>query len=368
VNDKWVSNLNLSFFKFLMYLLKYGGFKLAYNGIHFYIFWHWIRKHPFLIKFLYEFEPYPSYIEVEVTTRCNLKCIMCEHTYWNEPNRDMTFEEFKAIINQFPKLKWIGLTGIGESFLNKDFIKMLEYVKSKNIIVELYDSFFFIDEKTAEKLLDLKVEKIFVSLDATTKETYEKIRVGSNFEKVISNVKNMFRLKKERHQYFPIIAFHYIVNKYNVHEMLQYIDLVHSIAQEENVTVQFTRMLHEFKEIKDLYTEIPEEIVKEVNEKANKFGIKVVWNRDVPQIKPPINQCIEWIMPFIFVTGHVIPCCSGNEAGNREFQKATAMGNIFEKDFKEIWRGEKYETLRKMLRKGEVPLPCKNCCLYEKGR
>ena len=66
-------------------------------------------------------------MEIEVTTRCNLKCIICEHTYWDEPNRDMSFEQFKGIVDQFPKLKWIGLTGIGESFINKDFMKMLRY-------------------------------------------------------------------------------------------------------------------------------------------------------------------------------------------------------------------------------------------------
>lgn len=350
-------------FKRLVFLLKNKGFRYTYNYIHFSLLF--ATKNPFLLKLLYWLEPHPSYIEVEVTTRCNLKCIICEHTYWQEPNRDMSFEEFKSIIDQFPKLKWIGLTGIGESFINKDFMKMLRYVKEKNIFVELYDTFYFIDKNTAKELIEMGIDKIFISLDAATKETYEKIRVGSDFERVVNNLKNFFRFKKEMKAYFPQVAFHYIINKLNLQEIPQYIERVYYLSQGENISIQFSRMLHEFKEVEDLFVEVPAEIIQRANKKAEELSIELVWSADVPQSKPKISKCAEWTMPFIFVTGHVIPCCAGNEAGHRDFQKETALGNIFEKSFKEIWRGEKYKNLRKMLSQNKIPLPCRNCCLYE---
>jgi len=348
----------------IVHLLRTKGFRYTYNRVHFYIFWCWIENHPRLIRMLNWYAPYPSYIEIEVTTRCNLRCIMCEHTYWKEPARDMSFEEFKGIVDQFPNLKWIGLTGIGESFLNDDFMKMLSYVKRKQVFVELYDTFFFINEELANELIELKVDKILASIDGATKETYEKIRVGSDFERVIKNAENLLRLKKEKKASFPKIGFHFIINKYNFHEILPYIDLIKSISQGEDVTIQFTRMLHEFKDTKDLFVEIPDDTVLAVEQKAKDLGIEVVWNANVPQAKPPISNCIEYTMPFIFSSGDVIPCCSGNEAGNRNFQKATALGNIFEQSFKEIWRGEKYSLLRKAIREGKVPAPCNNCCLF----
>ncbi|MEM3503762.1 MAG: radical SAM protein [Nitrososphaeria archaeon] len=346
-----------------MFLLKTKGIKYTYNFVHFYTFYG--TKNPLLVRYLYWFKPYPSYLEIEVTTKCNLRCVMCEHTYWDEPVKDMTFEEFKYIIDQFPKLKWIGLTGIGESFLNKDFMKMLEYVKSRNIFVELYDTFYFIDDYIAKDLIRMGVDKIFASIDAATKETYERIRVGSNFERVINNAKNLIRQKKEAGAYFPRIAFHYIINKENLHEIPHYIQLVSSLAEGDKVNIQFTRMLHKYQEVRHLFTEIPEEIIHLAEKEAKKHCIDVTWNADVPQCKPPINKCTEWVMPFIFVTGHVIPCCSGNEAGHRDFQKETAMGNVFEKSFKEIWNGKKYSALRQTLKQNKVPLPCCNCCLYE---
>lgn len=356
-------NATLSKIRRVLFLLRKKGIKYTLNYIHFNLFF--ATKNPLFLKFLYWFAPYPSYLEVEVTTRCNLKCLICEHTYWREPSRDMTFEQFKRIIDQFPGLKWIGLTGIGESFLNKDFMKMVGYVKDKNIFVELFDTFYFIDEKTAKELIEMGVDKMFISLDAATKETYEKIRVGSNFERVLGNLKRFFEIKQETKAYFPQIAFHYIVNTLNLKEIPQYIELVHSLAPREKVTVQLTRMLHQYKEVENLFVEIPGETMRLAEEKAKQFGIKLVWNADVAEAKPPIQKCSEWTMPFIFVTGHVIPCCAGNEAGNRDFQKKTALGNIFEQDFKKIWRGPRYRALRKMLGLGRVPPPCRNCSIYE---
>lgn len=352
--------------KRLAFLARKKGLKYAYNYVHLHILFG--TKNPFLIKMLYWLSSYPPYLEIEVTTKCNLKCIMCERTYWSEPSRDMSFEEFKGILDQFPKLKWIGLTGIGESFLNKDFLKMLRYVKSRNIYVELYDPFFFIDKETAKELIDMGIDKLFISLDAARKETYEKIRVGSNFDLVTENLKNFFKLKKEMKAHFPEIAFHFIVNKLNMAEIPQYLDLVRSVTGGENEDVQITRMLHSFKETEDLFTEIPEELAEKTNKKAEEMNIDLSWSADVPLTKPPIRKCTEWIMPFIFVTGHVVPCCAGNEAGQREFQKETALGNVFEQNFKEIWQGPKYKSLRKILYRNKVPLACKNCCLYETNK
>lgn len=308
---------------------------------------------------------YPRYIEVEVSTFCNLRCKMCEHTYWHEKPYHMSFEQLKSIAEQFPSLKWIGLTGIGESFLNPDFAKILKYVKEKNLYLELYDNFYLLDEKFSELLIKTGVDRMIVSLEAVTPETYKKIRVGSNFERVIGNIKGLKRLKRKMKVHYPEIAFHYIVTKDNINEVLPYLDLVKKLMGKENTSILFTGVLHEFPEIKGLAVEILDELVEGVNRKAQKLGIKVAWNRNIPGEKDPIIKCNEWTMPFIFVDGTVVPCCAGNEAGRRSYQRKTSMGNIFKTPFKETWKSQKYKFFRQMIHDGKTPPACKYCTIYK---
>lgn len=313
---------------------------------------------------------YPPYIEVETTTRCNLRCLLCENRYWNEPKRDMTFDEYKMIVDQFPGLKWIGMTGIGEGFLNKDYVEMLRYIKSKGVFIELYDNFTLITPEIAKELIDIGIDNMIVSLDGATKETYEKIRVGANFDNVMENVKTYVELREKDKVKAKLtrFVFNMVVNKLNVHELADYVKMVHSLSCSLNITrpkVLFMRMLFYFKEVERYFTEIPPDLIKDADDTAKRLGLNIGWSLDVPEHKPPIEYCTSWLMPYITVTGHVFPCCSMNEQNQREKQKELSMGNIFETPFKEIWEGKRYRTLRKMIRNGKFPPFCVGCPIYE---
>lgn len=347
-------------------MLRFKGLRCTYN----YLWYQVLYAHQgFLAKLLWTrlypiFVHSPRLLEIEVTTQCPLKCVICEHTYWNEEVRNMTFNQFKLIVDQFPKLKWIGLTGIGESFVNKDFLKILEYVKKRNIYIELYDNFSFINEKAAKTLVDLSVDKIFISIDAATKSSYEKIRVGANFETVIKNIRRLIDLRNLHKLPYPELSYHYIINKLNINEVLAFLDLVKSLTEGES-SVIFTRMLHSYPQVKHLVTDIPEELVDNVIARSKELGIRVGWNANIPFIKPPVSECSYWIMPFIFVTGDVVPCCAGNEANRRTFQKQNSLGNIFKQDFKDIWFSKRYKLLRDSIHQGKIPIQCKDCLVFD---
>jgi len=338
------------------------GLKWTYNKVHFGTFY--CSSDPQILDYLYEVQPYPDYIEVEITTCCSFKCKMCEHTYWKEKQENMSFKDFKHIVDQFPRLKWIGLTGIGESYLNPDFHKIMKYVKDKGIFVELFDVFYYLGEEQAKFLIEQGVDKIYISLDAATKETYEKIRVNSNWDKVISNLVRFDRLKKKYKSYFPELHFHFIVSKDNQHEIEKYLDMIADLGIDVK-GVQYTRCLHSYKEIKDMFVEIPNEKKEAVIKKGQKLGIPVVWNVDTVGSKRPLKDCSVWWMPFIFVDGTVIPCCSLNEQNDRPWQRKTSLGNIFKEDFRKIWYGKKYKAMLKALKEGKCPPVCKRCILYE---
>lgn len=349
----------------LLNMARYKGLRYALNYIKILSFYNSNFLYEKILSHLPSNWFYPQFIEVEVSTRCPFKCVMCEHTYWREKSQDMTLNQLKSIVEQFPHLTWIGLTGIGESFSNPQFLKMMEYVKGKNLYLELYDNFFLINKIYAKALIKNGIDRMIVSIDAATTKTYEKIRVGANFNKVLSNIKNLQKLKKKYASHYPEIVFHFIISRYNLGEVLPFISLVGKIMGKEKTSILFTGVLHEFPEIKDLLVEIPEELVKKASEKAKKLGIRVTWNRNVPEEKDPITKCNEWLMPFIFVDGTIVPCCASNEANKRDYQRLTSMENIFEKPFREIWNGPKYKALRQMIKEDKTPPACKYCTIYK---
>lgn len=311
--------------------------------------------------------PYPEAIEIEPTTRCHLRCIICEHTYWHEPGRDLSFEEFKKIVDQFPRLKWIGVTGIGSQFLNKDFIKMLEYLKKRGVYIEFFDTFDLISEEVSHKLIDLMVDKIWLSCEASTKATYEKIRVGADFDKILSNVRKFLELKKKRKALLPELWFHYIINKYNIAEMPGYVELAGRLVKgvPNAATLIFFSGLMEFQEVLPMKVwSVPPEIKSQVYKMADKHGIYINWNENIDRNQPP-KKCTKWNEPFILATGHLQPCCVINEANERGFQKENAFLNLLENDFRNFWYSPRFRDFLATLHANRFPQVCKNCKVYK---
>ena len=311
-------------------------------------------------------EPFPSMVEIEMTTKCPLRCVICEHTYWNEAPRHMSFEQLRHIVDQFPPLKGTALTGIGENLTNPDFPRMYDYLRKRpgghGTFVELYDNFYLMNEIKAKEVLDARLDRILVSLDAATPETYALLRPGSDFERVIHNVKRFMALRRQRTDWMPQIIFHFIVTRSNFHEISDYIELARSCGVN---SIFVTQMLHRFKEVEPYYMEVPESFIEEANAKASSLGMELKWNLDIHRgSKPDMRLCRAWLQPFIYVTGHVVSCCAMNEANVRDFQKENCLGNVFEQPFREIWYGDRYKEFRRLIRSGYAHPLCKDCPVY----
>ncbi|MDO8601460.1 MAG: radical SAM protein [bacterium] len=312
--------------------------------------------------------PYPFKLEAEHTTFCNKRCILCEHTYWKEKSERLDFQQYKAIIDQFPNLKWSNVTGEGTGFLNPDFLKILEYLRSKDVSVNFVDEFDFLDEEKARKLIEMGVNCIWISMDGATKETYEKIKVGCNFEKAIENIKTLLRLKKELGSPFPILCFRFIVNNINYKEMPKMVELIHSLGDlGEGTKLEFTGLLV-FKDIEHLaIKEIPQEIIEATKKRACELGKEISFSHLWKETLPPPEKCTAWLEPYIMMGGYVLPCCAVLMSNRRDFLRKHAMGNIKDQSFRDIWYSERYREFRKLILKkdGKMPILCVGCRAFD---
>lgn len=316
---------------------------------------------------------YPRNIELEITSRCDKKCLFCEHTYWNEPKWDLTYENMIHITSQFPKLKWVNLTGEGDSFLNHDYLHIIKHLKSRSVAVYLVDSFDLITKDIAEKLVEFGVDGIYISFDAATKDTYEFIKKGCEFERTLENISNLIEIKKRVHSPIPELCFRYVVNTKNYHEMPDYLDLIHSLGTNkeigDNFTIEFVGLLYYPQTAEYFLEKIPDEIMQEVARRAERYNFRIMYSHPGKDI-PPLDACSAWVEPYIMMGGYVLPCCQVLQTNDRDRLRKYAFGNINEIPFQDIWYSERYRTFRKIIPdpKGLVPILCQGCRAYDTSK
>lgn len=357
------------------YFIKKGRFKKAYNLIWSQL---WVRdidggKFDFIFRRFPALAPYPKEIEIEITTKCYLRCVMCEHTYWKDEkyrHQDMTFGQFKTIIDQFPGLRYINVTGEGTGFLNKDFFKMLEYLNEKNVNTMFVESFDLFKEDYIEKVIALDVERIEVSIDAASKEIYEKIRVGAKWERVIKHLQALREIKKKKQTPLPYIFFRLIAMKDNVTEIPKLLELIHELDVNlgKLTDVQVVGLLS-FPDIDHLNVPgIPQEIIAAADRLAKKYKLNLIWSHTTNNCAT-MNSCAKWLQPYIMIDGSALLDCALLMSNNRIKLKNDALGNLFQENFKDIWNKPRYRKTRADVNRknGPVPYLCQKCRGYDTG-
>jgi len=286
--------------------------------------------------------PPPEFAQIEVTTKCNFNCITCSRQSLSSKriNKDMNFSQFKRIVDQLPNLKVVKLQGLGEPFLNKDIRQMAEYAKQKGIKVITISNGSILPDIETLRFFD----EIAISFDSANKLTFESIRRGANFNKILGNIKELIKIRNENRLKLKIFL-NTVVSHLNYFEMEEIIKLALKLG-EDGVS---------FVEVENWY--IPSqkeflaasEFVKKVREKHNEIKLKVLELRKkyrklkiyyMPSTKR--KKTCEWSFysTFITVDGYVTPCCI------RMDKDVFYFGNIFQKPFMEIWNGEKMKQFR----------------------
>jgi radical SAM protein with 4Fe4S-binding SPASM domain len=287
---------------------------------------------------------------------------MCEISYWAEKGGDLRLDKLQKMVEHLPKLKRVDLTGIGEALINRSFFDLLEWLKARDVYVTLNDNFTLMTEKAARRFVDLGVDQIFLSLDGATKETYEQIRVGANFDKVLFNARRLMQIKGERGKKRPEVKINTVVCSTNYRELPAIIELAHDMGIG---MVQFVNVIT-FENTTNLDTAgVQREVqatFQATLERARRLGILV---KIELFDKLPVQRCdFPWKRNFVTYDGYVHPCCYTTQTGDRRAQNQRSFGNLTEHSFEEIWNGDLYSVFRSKMQAGILPNACEHCPKY----
>jgi radical SAM protein with 4Fe4S-binding SPASM domain len=182
-----------------------------------------MARTPKLSGLTFNWMDFPEDVIVETNAHCNLRCIMCPYPFLKRPKGEMDFEVFAKIVDEVAQESptsrlWVAI--LGEPLLGKNLVPMLRYAKNKGIKhINLNTNATFLTPKITYKLLDCGIENLLVSLDATTKETYDQIRVKGDFPTVVRNVENFLAEKQRLGLKLPNVIAQFIIMDQNEKEI-----------------------------------------------------------------------------------------------------------------------------------------------------
>ena len=133
--------------------------------------------------------PHPSRLFVEVTSRCNLNCAMCMKQSGGSDGSDgdMSRETFAALEPAFPTLEALVLNGIGEPLLNRNLERHIARARAlmpADAWIGFQSNGLLLTQLRAVALVNAGLDRICLSLDGVTPETFRSVRAGGELDAV----------------------------------------------------------------------------------------------------------------------------------------------------------------------------------------
>ena len=315
---------------------------------------------------------YPTMINVEIMTKCNLKCKHCRVTYHGGLIKDvnpefMEFDYFTEIIDRISPLIKKALNfqfSSIEPLFHKDIFRMMDYVSNynKNIEYNILSNGMLLNEKSIKELLKRNVPSISISLDGCTAKTVESFKTNTRFDRVVSNISLLKKISNNKIELNVV----FVATTENINELEEYVDFVKTLGVDRILVNGFMSFLpensHLYLYAKQGNPEV-QKIFQRVFEKAKRKNIDI----EFPSLTAKPQGCAYTSIMNIDEKGNVSPCILlARKTPFELFSKSrivepVVFGNIFDNNPLSIWRDEKYSQFRTMLKNNIIPEECSLC-------
>ena len=348
---------------------------------------------------------HPLDLQFSSEHRCNLRCVMCYSTVARNQGQvplmdrklpERTAERFRKLEHVLPHAREVSLTGSGEPLLSPALPELLEILRGhRHPEVEMNTHAGFLDRERAEMIVQSGLYKLIISMDGATKETHERIRVNSKWDKVLENIDTLLRVKRERKSALPVICYAGNFMRSNIEELPDLVDFAAShggsMVLATNTVVYDPSME---QEALVHHPELTRAMVLEARARAKRLGIafdnqvldaealdgaeapppaveqpapepepepgpeaaSVAEPSDAPRI---LEVCrMPWEGLMVESDGSVKNCCFNGPY----------IGNLNEQSFEEVWNGEPVQELRRSFVEDRPPEGCLNCFIFLKSR
>jgi MoaA/NifB/PqqE/SkfB family radical SAM enzyme len=300
--------------------------------------------------------------QIEVTSRCNLKCVMCPVTVLAEhwPARDMAWETFERAAAAFARAKWVYLQGWGEPLLHRRIFDMIGRAKQAGCRVGFTTNGTRLTRATGARLLDAGLDLLAVSIAGASAATHEAIRVGSDFAQLVHKLRQFLRLRQERGNARPKVEIFYLMTRTNLAELPRAVELAAELGAEELVATNLDYVMTPGLDALRAYGEGPPAralgaALDEARAAARRTGIAF---RPYPLALREMAVCDLNPLKILYISadGGVSPCVYTSLTGQSSIPRVfdgravevpvVQFGNLNERPLAQIWESAAYREFR----------------------
>jgi radical SAM protein with 4Fe4S-binding SPASM domain len=288
----------------------------------------------------------PFSISVEPTTACNLRCPECPSGLraFTRPTGLLQEELYKKIIDELADyLVYLILYFQGEPYLHPKFFELVQYASEKKIYTATSTNAHYLHERNAIKTVESGLDRLIISIDGTTQETYQAYRVGGSLDKVIKGTEMLLNVRSRLKSKKPYTIFQFLVVAPNEHQIEEVKQLAKNLGVDK---VAFkTAQIYDYQQGSPLLPQ-QEKYSRYKKQADGTFQIK----------NQLLNECWKmWHSCVITWDGKVVPCCFDKDATHQ-------LGNLTSEKFSKVWQSDAYQKFRQALLKSRSEIDiCKNC-------
>lgn len=294
---------------------------------------------------------FPLILLVQTQSFCNGRCSICPYPTISEklPQGRMEWGLFQKVIDEAvtePLLSSIVFELHNEPLLDERIFDCVNYIKSVDASkrVAIVTNGELLSRFSPEDIVKSNLDVLSISLNAHSRETYESINTGLNYDKVMSNVAGMLSNPSTRQKtrlFFTVTA----QNEYEVYKAMKY-------WKRQGVSTRVSGVTNRAGTLDNF------ERLRPRTNYYNGSGLSTVWRRLISRMRHAIGCHVPFYEMSILFNGDVLIC-------SEDWNRTSVVGNVTTQSLKEIWNSKEINEIRRLLlrKKFEQIDSCKECCM-----
>lgn len=309
----------------------------------------------------------PLRVSLEIAHLCNLSCSFCEahgslqatpitaRRRYVGGRQTMSVDTVASLCGSLARMhvRRVELSGKGEPMAHPELAAVVRNIKQAGLICSLVTNGTLAEPDLAATLVELRLDRLNVSLNAASREVYARIAGEDLWERAFGFVRDVLVRRRAGGARYPWARVSYVLCRDNVADGEGMVDLCCKLRLDEiNWVVmgelpETLRLRLDAKQVSRLLSAFPgwsrrleaAGVRHNLSRLASELRLRVGTS---PQQENPLQRklpCYDgWMFAVIGPDGTVTPCCPCENV---------RLGNINEEGFREVWNGPRYQEFRR---------------------